>query len=326
MSYKQSQLERQAEDIARMDKEIADAIAARNAPTGEDDPTDPQDPPGNTPPVTPPTPVTPPVQQDEQWKQRYLTLKGKYDAEVPRLQNDIRDLKTRLDAVVATPQKPAEPTPAPTPKAARVTEKDAETFGADLLDVIKRQTEDALSESEARWKNVVDSLKTENAELKAQVTGVTKNQAVTERQMFFSKLAQHVPDWETINTNEDFLGWLGEPDPLSGYTRQDYLNNAFEQLDVVRTANIFKAFAALTPPAPVEKQQEQRSEVQRQVAPGKSKTVPASPSSDSRVWSYAEIEEFYVDVRSGKYTGKPDELAKIEAQIDLAVSTGRVKN
>lgn len=318
------QLQRQQEEIEQYDRDIAAAAAT---PASQDAPADPpasQD--GQEPPAPAPAPVTPPPPSDDQWKQRFLTLKGKYDAEVPRLHSELRELRTKLDELVArrveTPTEPVKP------KTKRVTEKDTETFGADLMDVIKRQAEEIAAEAVAGMSEKLSKLEAENEQLKQNLTGVTTSQAQTSQEVYFGKLAAAVPDWETINVDPKFLEWLGEIDEISGMPRQEHLTNAFNALNVDRTAKLFNAYKKTLPQAPAPKQPAQKqTEVQRQVAPGKSKTPPGPVTSDanSKIWSAAEIDKFYRDYATGQYRSNPQEAARIEAEIDAAVSTGRVR-
>lgn len=319
------QLQRQQEELEQLERDMAAAAASKS-----------NDPPADTPPVQtgtePPAqaPVTapPPQAGDDQWEQKFRTLKGKYDAEVPRLHQQVRELAAQIQELSKRPTVETPP-PQEKPRQKRVTEKDTETFGADLLDVIKRQAEDLAGDALAELNKKVDTLLAENAELKQKVTGVTTSQAQSAQEIYFTKLASAVSDWEAINVSPGFLEWLGVVDELSGHTRQAHLTNAFESLDVARTAKIFNAYkATLAPPSNPQPQPPTRQqEVQRQVAPGKSKTPPNPTASDAatKIWTASEIDEFYRDMRQGHYKTKPQEAARIEAEIDAAVASGRVR-
>lgn len=316
------QLQRQQEEIEKFDKEIADAALAASNPSVET----PEVTDGQEPPAPAPAPVTPPPPSDDQWKQRFLTLKGKYDAEVPRLHQELKELRTQVSELasrkVETPQEPVKP------KTKRVTEKDTETFGADLMDVIRRQAEEIAAEAVSGMADKLSKLEAENEQLKQNLTGVTTSQAQTSQEVYFAKLASAVPDWETINVDPKFLEWLGEIDEISGELRQTHLTNAFNALNVDRTAKLFNAFKKTIAPAPAAKQPAQKqTEVQRQVAPGKSKTPPGPVNSDAntKVWSANEIDVFYKELATGQYKSNPQEAARIEAEIDAAVATGRVR-
>lgn len=317
------QVQRQIEEAEALDKEIAEASAA---PVVVEEPEVPVVPEAPVLETVPPSPPTPP---EAQWEQKYRTIDGKYKAEVPRLHAQVRELQSQLAQVTANletlTKRPA--APAPTAKTSLVTDKDVELFGSDLVDLIKRQSEDVVSGREAALVAKIESLQTENVNLKAQVSGVTKTQEQSAQDVYLGKLTALVPDWETINADEGFLTWLGEVDSMSGLTRQAYIDNAFNAHDAARTAVIFNAWKAVAAPAvPTPAVPQPRPDVQRQVAPGKSKSVPLTASdADKKIWTTAEIETFYRDASAGAYRDNPTEQAKIEAEIDLAVATGRIR-
>jgi hypothetical protein len=208
-----------------------------------------------------------------------------------------------------------------------VTEKDTETFGADLMDVVRRQAEDIAADALAELNDKVSKLVAENEQLKQTMNGVSTTQALTSQEVYFGKLAAVVPDWQTVNTDQGFLEWLGEIDEISGEPRQAHLNRAFESLDVDRTAKLFNAYKRTVTPPSAQPPAQKRSEVQRQVAPGKSKTPPGPVPSDanSKIWRAAEIDEFYKALATGQYRNTPQEAARIEAEIDAAAASGRIR-
>lgn len=321
------QLQRQAEDVARIEADLAEAKAQQNPETNAQPAPQPE---GQEPPVAAAPPAPAPAAPNE-WEQRYRTLDGKYRAEVPRLHQELKDLKALVDEL-KKPAAPAAPPPQETPRAEKkrlVTEKDAETFGPDLLDLIKRQAQEIADElvatRESTLRQDLQKLAAENEALRTQVVDVTKTQTASSQDQYLGKLAALVPDWETVNANPEFLAWLSETDPLSGLTRQAYLDHAYQTLDVHRTATLFTTWKSLKAPAaaPVTPAPTQDTP-QRQVTPGKTRVAPA-PVADpgQRIWTVAEIEKFYADARTGRL--KPDELKRTEAEIDLAVSTGRVR-
>lgn len=68
-----------------------------------------------------------------------------------------------------------------------------------------------------------------------------------------------------------------------------------------------------------------KDELQSQVAPNRSRTAVAPTVDDgqNKVWTEAEIRQFYTDVRRNHYTQA--ETDRIENQINQAVAEGRVR-
>ena len=100
-------------------------------------------------PETPPAAEPKPERTD--WKQKYSVLKGKYDAEVPRLSRDLSDSQVRITnledklAGLATQAVTPEP-PAEKPRT-DFTPEEVSDYGEDLLEVIGRKAR-SIVESE----------------------------------------------------------------------------------------------------------------------------------------------------------------------------------
>lgn len=260
---------------------------------------------------------------DETWQQRYQTLQGMFQAEVPRLNSQVKELQQQLKDALAAVESIKTPPRAETPVERLVTEKDVEAYGGELIDLVKRQASEVVQAERAQLQKDLLTLQAENAELRQQLGGVAEKQGMNDRRAYFGELAKEVPDYETLNTDPDFLAWLAEVDPLSGITRQSYLNVAFEQFDVKRTANLFNTWKREAG-KPEQPRKTAARELERQVAPGTSRAAnPQSASAGEKFWSMQEIERFYVEASKGKY-GR-DEVARIEAEIDAAVAAGRVR-
>ena len=307
--------------------EEADALVAQmngtqpvNPDTGEPIVTDPQ--PANEPEPQniSPEPEPKPAVSEETWEQKYHTLKGKFDAEVPRLYAQVRELNTQVtqmtaDLAVAKAQ-PAQPVPAST--SSLITEQDKEAFGADLIDLIERATEAKLAGS----RQLEAQLTAEIAELKGKLGNVTERQVVSDKDRYESALTAAVSDWQALNVDQGFLNWLAEVDPVYGVPRQYALNNAYEALDAGRTATIFNQYKkSVTPPAP----STSRPNLQSQVAPTRSRTSPAPSNAnlDKRVYTQQDIDSFYAEWRRGMIDEA--EAVQIEKDIHAATTEGRIR-
>lgn len=308
--------------------EEADALVAQmngtqpvNPDTGEPIVnTEPQPAPEPEPQNISPEPEPKPAVSEETWEQKYHTLKGKFDAEVPRLYAQVRELNTQVtqltaDLAVAKAQ-PAQPVPASTPSL--ITEQDKEAFGADLIDLIERATEAKLAGS----RQLEAQLTAEIAELKGKLGNVTERQVVSDKDRYESALTTAVPDWQALNVDQGFLNWLAEVDPVYGVPRQYALNNAYEALDAGRTATIFNQYKkSVTPPAP----STTRPNLNSQVAPTRSRTSPAPSNAnlDKRVYTQQDIDAFYAEWRRGMIDEA--EAVQIEKDIHAATVEGRIR-
>jgi len=306
--------------------EDADALVAQLSGTQPVDPdtgvpiANPQPAPEPQPQDISPEPEPKPAVSEETWEQKYHTLKGKFDAEVPRLYAQVREMNGQLsqlttDLAVAKAQS-AQPVPASTPSL--ITEQDKEAFGSDLIDLIERATEAKMAGS----RSLEAKLTAEIAELKGKLGNVTERQVVSDKDRYESALTNAVPDWQTLNVDQGFLNWLAEVDPVYGMPRQYALTNAYEALDAGRTAIIFNQYKkSVAPPA----QSNNRADLQRQVAPTRSRTSPAptNPNVDKRVYSQQDIDAFYTEWRRGFIDEA--EAVQIEKDIHAATVEGRIR-
>jgi hypothetical protein len=307
--------------------EAADAFVAQmigQPPNGDPDPNaNPQDPSNLSAdpapqPIVSPEPQPQPAVPEETWQAKFFTLKGKYDAEVPRLHAQVKELNTQVQQLIA--EAAAKPQTAPTPDSVKslITEQDREAFGTDLLDLIDRATETKI----AGFRDQESRLLAEIAELKGKLGRVDEMAGSSSKEMFLDRLSKQVPDWEAMNVDQGFLAWLAEVDPVYGIPRQIALNNAYEALDANRTATIFKQFKATLAP---QQTQQPKPSLQSQVAPTRSRTspAPATSAANTRIFTQNDIARFYDEWRRGLIDEA--DAVRIEQEIAAASVEGRIR-
>lgn len=253
---------------------------------------------------TPVPPVSPVVLHaateapKDDFEHKYRVLQGMYEADITRVKANQRDLDTRLAAI--------ERAPAATP--AQPNEQDLDKFGADLIDMVKRYAEGQQAGVEARL-----------IALEQKVGVVQSQAAATTKKSFLQELASMVPDFKEINADQRWLVWLGAVDDVYGVPRQAALDDAQAKGDVVRVANVFKAFRASLPVAP-----EPDVGLAQQVQPSSVGNPPAPRVPTKQTITQKAITDFYNDVSRGKYSGRQAEADALEMQINLAVAENRV--
>jgi hypothetical protein len=298
--------------------EAADAIVVQMTGEPNEEPiVEPQDPPVVEP-KTEPQPVVPATEpKSVDWEHKYSTLKGMFDAEVPRLHSQNRELRDTLATMqtqIAQLQAPKEPPKAP---AQLITDQDRESFGPDLVNLIERGVKQATGPLEAE----LGRLRARNAQLESNVGNVAQQTAQTAEEAFYEKLERAVPGLAETNTDPAFLAWLAEVDPIYGIPRKMALDNAADQRDVARTAAIFNAFNATK--APVQQPTSKRNELANQVAPARTRQSAPPEAKQTFVWTAQSIDAFYADLRRGLIP--TDEAARLEADLQAAVAEGRVR-
>lgn len=262
----------------------------------------------------------PQANQDEPWERRYKTLQGLFNAEVPKLQTQVKDLSAkyqeaieRLESVAKQQETQARPE-----QQATANPKDVEDFGSDLVEMVQRQTQHVLGSVAQKLDGVVASFEKRLIQVEQALKGTSQTVAMTAEEMFFSKLAQVVPDWEQINSNDAWLAWLGDVDPVYGQPRQVALDAAQKSMDVNRVAAVFNAFKGTLPKTP------KTNPLEKQVSPKAAASAPPVPT-EKPVLTEQQIAAFYKDVALGKYRGRDAEVARTEQMINEAIADGRVR-
>jgi hypothetical protein len=280
-------------------------------------------------------------------EQKYKVLQGKYNAEVPRLQNTVRDqseairqLREQLTATQSllaslNDQRPSASAQGQqdTPPAASKLIKDEEVreFGADLIDVMRRVAREEhgtlIPEIDRRFAPVVQRV--QQAAQVAEHVGVRQDQS--DQQTVITMLSSAVPNWMELNQDLGFLEWLDQTDPYAGYPRGQLLKQAYRMHDGPRVVAFFTGYlnehAAVTPKTPTPPAAAAPAAPQRKleqlVAPGTPKTGAASTQDGSgkRVWTRAAISAFY----NGGFKGTPEQRKAMEKDIFAAQVEGRVR-
>lgn len=269
-------------------------------------------------------------ENSETFAQRWRSLQGVHNS----LQAKLRDAdaaRRNLEQLVAqmqsTPAQPAKP------RASHITDKDSSEYGGEMVDFVRRAARDEmapLAQAVQAMAAQVQALR----RLGPVVESVAHTQVANTRDQFYASLTKAVPDWQSVNANEGFLGWLVEEDEFTGLQRDTLLKDAHDNLDLGRVVSIFNAYkrlngtpqaaaapaAAVTPQAP-----SARERLERQVAPGRASTGTAPPqSAQKKQWTREDIAAFYRDKLSGKYKGKEQQAQALEQDIYAAQHEGRV--
>ena len=259
--------------------------------------------------------------KQDDWQQKYRSLQGMYNADVPRLNAENRDLSSRvsqLEGLLSSMQEPAQQTPAVAEKL--ITDDDVKEYG-DSIAVMRKAAREEVAQEIAQLRQQVGQLQG----VLPQVQQVQAQQKKSGEQTFWNTIANEVPNWNDINNDPDFQSWLLAVDPLTGINRQTYLEDAQKQLDANRVVSFLELGkeTGKTNTAQVDRSAQQ-SQLQKQVAPGRSRNNGAKPSGQARTYTQEDIKNFYVDVRKGKFKGRDDERGRIERDIFAAQQEGRI--
>lgn len=235
--------------------------------------------------------------EEEKWKHKYSVLQGKYNAEVPRLQQEVKKLQEEK-AYLLTKVELLE-------KA--LNEQKAQP------QVVEDQEEDSdiktLKEDFPEIYNAIKKLLSKT--VPPEVRNLTEEVKKQKMDNFYTSLKSLVPNWEEINVDEGFLKWLKEPEGFTGKTKHELLLEAYDQFDVNRVAAFFKAYISETSNSKPQ---------QTHVAP-QSRSL-STPSVNKRIYRQSQIEEFYRKKALGKIPAM--EAERFEKEILSAMREGRI--
>lgn len=318
------QVEQQIREVEELERQLAEG----NPPVPDPGETPTTAEPPTTQPAEPtPAPVevakqdkspapAPTPEPEEKWEQRYKTLKGMYDAEVPRLHVQVKELSKQVETLTKKLETPPAP-PAPTKVESLVTDEDVKTFGADLIEVQRKVAREVAME----FQTTIEALKAENQTLREQLTDT--NQQVSSS-TFEQRLHRLVPDFDAVNADQRWIDWLNEVDPLIRAPRKSLAQAAFNDGDADAVAHFVALFkqSVAAPAAPTA--DPIKEELNAQVQPPKSSTTNAPTSKVGKTYSSADIDGLFKRITDLNKRGKFDEAQKLEAEIDAAYTEGRV--
>lgn len=274
----------------------------------------------------PKAPETPPAEPDP-WKERFLTLEGKYKAEtvpalreVTSLKMVVADLKTNIADLTSKLAQAAQPKPEPkAPKPMPESVKEFSDEHPEAVETINYYAEKRIEDEVTR--RVEEKMKEINGQIDQKFGQVNQ-------MSFEDKLGSQVTDWRIINEDPEFISWLSERPRYSPYTKLELLRSAVASRDITTTVSFFEDFAKLKNPSP-------SPEPQPKATPDKKIEKFVSPSSkganaqvnvpEPEVISRKDIKEYYADVAKGKYKGREKEAEAIEARINAAMMSGNVR-
>lgn len=248
---------------------------------------------------------------EEKWEHKYRRLQGKYDAEVPRLHAQVRELQGVLAQMQQQMQAPPPPAEQPKEPDKYVSDEDVANYGEDFVDIQRRITLDTTRE----LRKQVEELKAQLAQQGTQVRTVS----------FETQLQDAVPDFKQVNADPAWVAWLNEVDPLIRGPRRAVAQAAYQRGDVEAVKSYVELFKRSRAPAPaVEPPKLSREqELQRQVQPSRA-TASAPTSGGKKTYTLGEAEALFNRIQHLTAQGRIDEAKRLDAEISAAYAEGRI--
>jgi len=268
--------------------------------------------------VQPPAPQVPQQQQQSQevnsLRQQLTTLQGKYNAEVPHLHSQVRDITQRLQQATEENQQ------------LRQQAQQVQAKSDEALEYFKDNVDPVYAENLANY--VQGVIGNAVAPLKQEVQGVRQEGQLSRKDRFFQAIEDKHSDWKTINADPAWLQWLvNTMPPLHEETYDQALQRGQETLNAGIVNNILQTYKDHVA-AGQSQQQQQRSGMV--VLPGSS-GGGGNPAPEKRRYRQSQIAAFYAEKRKLQnpqpgvrcmYT--PEQAAALEQDIFAANHEGRI--
>lgn len=296
-----------------------------------------------------PAPIEEPQAEDEgTFQQRYNTLKGKYDKEVPRLAGDLRRFETAVEGMQrqlgeahqtinllnarllsdARSNAPSEP---PKQKQRLITDAEINDYKDEFFDVVGRRAQEVVGEDLQAALTRIDHLENQLRTVSGKVGGLDQELAATVQDKYFSALTSAIPDWEQQNEDENFLQWLNSEEDYSGMPLQKVLANAAAVWDAPRVIRIFQGYrnpvtsasSAQNGSIPAPQRGNGRVNLETLAAPGRVRQSGVREPAAPAVVTSEDLRRLDQDISRGVYKNRPQELRAQRARIDAAFKAGK---
>lgn len=266
-----------------------------------------------------------PAEDTADYKQKYKTLEGKYRAEVPRLNEDVKKWKdTALNLNTRISELEAKLSELQQTSVANETDTDINQLTTDYPDigkVVKKLKDGYEAKIDALEKKIQAGVSTEISTVKEDVAESRR------RQFDVDMAAAGVPDWKVLDVDEGFNAWLTENVPYTRITKLDALKDAASKLDVESVSRFFLDYKA-TIGKEAQQPNDGQGKLEKFVAPSTAK-VGTGPHSTKQPWlTQAEYTKFMQESAKGKFHpskwgGKTEE--QVESMFDAAIAEGSLR-
>lgn len=262
-------------------------------------------------------PTTNTSQLDEEelkYRDRYLVLQGKYNAEVPRIAAELQELRSYIaEQAALEAERKLNPQINNNEPATDPLSELKEEYSEDFVEKIQYLINQTVQKQ-------IEPLA---ATTQQKIATVEDTQIASARAAFKAELSEKVPNWEALVTGQDknFIEFANKLDPTGLYTYGQLIQSANDNWDIDRMAAILQNYNSQTQAPQKESITKQK---QAMIAPSRSTTSSNTvPNESGKIWTASEIIQFQIDDRKGKYD---DETSKrMYADLLAASSEGRIR-
>ena len=251
------------------------------------------------------------LQEARKWEQRYRSLDGMIKSRDNQIES-LHNLIAGMQQAQANGQQGDSGDGAT--QESYLTDEDTRNFGSDMVDMARRAAREEGQQMMSAMRQEIDKLRKE-------LSGVSKTAELSVTDRFESKLDQITEGrWRDLNVDQNFIDWL-----KSAPARFKVFQAGVQGKDATTVGDLFNEYHRATAAQQQEQErprQERREKLQKQVAPGKSKSVGNADarSGEKKTWTRSEIASVYAN----KKQYGASEFNKLEREIAAAQREGRV--
>lgn len=231
------------------------------------------------------------------WEHKYQVLRGKYDAELPRAQDEARYWRDRCEQMQAQldllAQQPQQPVTAPEPA---ISQELNDYLGEDAAKVVAKLLDQQKRDLEAKF---------------GQVAQMTRQSA---EGAFWTQVRQAFPNYNDLQHDPGLNQWLGESWPGSRQTRLQQAQALAQALDAEGFIGLLRAYAPAAGPV----KPAMPSPTPRRAAGS------GSPPPTKGNLSPGELERYGPKIMNLKSQGRYQEAAALEKEFDAIVRENRI--
>jgi len=259
--------------------------------------------------------------EEPDYKHQFSVMKGKYDAEVPRLHKQLRELKNKPDLGPELEALRSEISDIKN-KSSKVPAKVIDSMPPHIKELM-----DDFSEESAKVLNwMMENQKpADNTDVLSRMEKLEKAQKdapemIRGQVTYEQELRSLIPDIDALNEDMTFNDYLDQFDPLYRSTYREQLNDAHTKGNAKLVAKFFNDWKSQKKG----EQNEPKPNMGDKVQPSSNRSsVNKDPEVNIKI-KLSEVLKFYDDAKNGVYRGREDEYARKDKEYFNAEREGRI--
>ena len=253
------------------------------------------------------------------WKQRFSTLQGMMNQEVSKLSTQLRERDDKLQDILQKVDTLSQQS-AKKEDTKLVTDADVESFGEDMVDMVRRA---AREEFDALAKKFAGELDKRFGAVAAKVEQTEQVVVKSAKDKFWDAVDTKHADFEAVNSDPRWFAFLDTRIPGSRLTRRTLAEKAIAELDAEALIEQVGLFKDSLPKAEPQQPTKPKPTLNSQVAPNTSGASNHSPDPVGKIWTGAEYAAA-LDHRNMQRMSRADYDALV-AEAETAFAEGRVR-